>query len=181
VFFVFYFVIFVVNFPNSAARARNLSNPPGSITSLPINSEPAPTAQAPAARYSRAASGVTPPVGTTRTSGNGPRKAFTKFRPRLTAGNNFTASAPAPIASAISDGVKHPGNETRPRRLVASITLRSRFGSGFYDSRRYLLLASAEIATHDGDHAPLFNEPQSFLGIHYWLFGHQTGKCETEK
>src|SRR5262249_42688090 len=43
-------------------------------------------------------------------------------------GNNLTASAPAPIASTISEGVKHPGAETRPNRFVTSITFGLRLG-----------------------------------------------------
>src|SRR5262245_65719243 len=112
----------------SDARRRNDSKPSSFITSFPINSDPTPSAHAPAAMWPRAASGVTPPVRIRRTFGKGPRIALMKSGPRHWAGNNLTASAPALMATTISEGVKHPGAETRPNRFVTSITFGSRLG-----------------------------------------------------
>src|SRR5690606_274016 len=71
----------------------------------PRSGLPTPTAQAPAAAYSAARSSVTPPVGTSFNPGSGTSMARRKEGAIVSAGNNFTASAPKRTAFIASVGV----------------------------------------------------------------------------
>src|SRR5215469_7857918 len=82
-----------------------------------------PMAKAPAAKYSAAFAGLTPPVGIKRRSGNGPRSARMYFGPpTLPTGNIFTARTPASSAAITSVGVRAPGIARAPRARATSST-----------------------------------------------------------
>ena len=80
-----------------------------------------PTAIEPAAMNAGAVSIVTPPVGISGISGNGPRISRTKPGPTTEAGKSFTADAPERHARRTSVGVDAPGNAGMPRSSAASM------------------------------------------------------------
>ena len=103
---------------------------PGSRPAAPSPSSqpPIPTATAPAAMNAGAVSTVTPPVGTSGISGNGPLISRTKPGPADDAGKSLTAAAPARHAARISVGVAHPGNAGMPRPAAHATSSSSRWG-----------------------------------------------------
>ena len=106
-----------------AARVRI---PPGSPS--PSSQPPIPTATAPAEMKAGAVSSVTPPVGSSGMSGNGPRSSRTNEGPAEEAGKSLTAAAPARHAARISVGVAAPGKAGMPRAAAHATSSASRCG-----------------------------------------------------
>src|SRR5260221_2174054 len=106
-----------------AARSRM---PSGSAS--PISQLPMPTPIAPAAMNEAALSSVTPPVGSSGSSGNGPRHSRMNEGPTDEAGTTFIAAAPARQAARISVGVAQPGRAGTPRSAAQRTSSSSRWG-----------------------------------------------------
>ena len=107
----------------AAARSRIPAGPPS-----PSSQPPIPTATAPAAMNAGAVSRVTPPVGTSGMSGNGPRNSRTNAGPAEDAGKSLTAAAPARQAARTSVGVAQPGSVGMPRPAAQATRSASRCG-----------------------------------------------------
>ncbi|MDT4840560.1 hypothetical protein FQZ97_743870 [compost metagenome] len=73
--------------------------------------------------------GVMPPTGSTgRPAGSTARQALSPSRPIASAGNSFSASAPAASAANASVGVATPGMQSMPAALAARMTSVSAWG-----------------------------------------------------
>src|SRR6476660_2993854 len=105
----------------SASTSRAPRSPIATGSPSPVSQLPIPTAIAPAAMNDGPVSIVTPPVGISGISGNGPRISRTKPGPTTETGKSFTADAPERHARRASVGVDAPGNAGMPRSSAASM------------------------------------------------------------
>ena len=130
----------------------DLSRPRRHAGRLAVADQPAAQAdgEAPAAMNAPAFSAVTPPVGTSGMSGNGPRSSRTKDGPSDEAGKTLMAAAPARHAARTSVGVAAPGNAGMPRSAAQATSSGSVWGI----TRNVAPASTAALRRLDRQHRP---------------------------
>ena len=130
----------------TAAAARPIASTSAALVGAAAAGAPQADARGAGLEVTVTSSTPMPPVGTSGTSGSGPRSARTWPGPPVEAGNSFTATAPSARARSTSLGVNAPGTTSTPSSRARSITGSTTPGDTTKDAP-----ASTQASTCAGD------------------------------